>query len=59
MKRWNQWTRKHEGGWVEQRHRFLKKFAERIPEAAGQKVPAVAGVTVPETRVTVSNRGEK
>jgi hypothetical protein len=58
MKRWNQWTRKHDDV-VERKPRFQKTFAERIPEAAGQKVPAVAGVTVPETRVTVPNRGEK
>jgi hypothetical protein len=58
MKRWNQWTRKHEG-WVERRRRFQKMFAERIPKAAGQKVPAVAGGIVPETRVTVASRGEK
>ena len=59
MKWWNQWTRRHDDGWVEQRRRFLKMFAERIPEAAGQKVPAVAGVTVPEIRITVPNRGER
>jgi hypothetical protein len=58
MKRWNEWTRKHEG-WVERRRRFQKVSGQRISETAGQKVPAVAGVTVPETRVTVSNRGEK
>ena len=58
MKRWNQWTRKHDEV-VERMSRFQKTFAEGTPEVAGQKVPAVAGVTVPETRVTVPNRGEK
>jgi hypothetical protein len=59
MKWWNQWARKHDDGWVERRRRFLKTLAERIPGAPGQKVPAVVGVTVPETRVTVRARGEK
>ena len=58
MKRWNQWTRKHDDV-VERRPRSQKTFAESIPEAAGQKVPAVAGGTVPKTRVTVPNRGKK
>ncbi len=58
MKRWNQWTRKHDDV-VGRRRRILKMSAESIPEAAGQKVPAVAGATVPETRVTVPNRGKK
>ena len=57
MKRWNQWTRKHEG-WVERRRRFQKMFAERSPKAAGQKVAAV-DVSVPEIRVAVANRDEK
>ena len=59
MKLWNHWTRRHDDGWVERRHRILKAFAERIPEAEGQKVPAVAGVAVPEPRATLRNRGEK
>lgn len=39
--RWKRWRR------------FLKMSAERIREAADQKVPAVLGEVVPETRVTV------
>ncbi len=59
MKWWNQWTRRHDDGWVERKRRALKMFNEKISEATGQKVPAVAYVTVPELRVTVPNRGEK
>ncbi len=59
MKWWNQWTRKHDEGWVERKRRALRMFTEKISEATAQKVPAVACVTVPETRVTVPNRGEK
>ena len=57
MKRWNQWTRKHDDV-VERRSRLEKTVAERTPEDAGQEGPAVADETVPETHVTVSKRGE-
>ena len=60
MKWWNQWTRKHDDGWVERGRRFLKMLAERIPKVVGPKEPAVVGVTVPETRAkVVRNRGGK
>jgi hypothetical protein len=59
MKRWNQWTRKHDDDWFEQRRRFQKMFPERNPEAAGQKVLTVADVTAPETRETIPNRDKK
>ena len=59
MKWWNQWTRKHDEGWVERKRRALEIFTEKISEATVQKIPAVACATVPETRVTVPNRGEK
>jgi hypothetical protein len=55
MKRRDQWTRKYKG-WVEWKRRFLKGIVERIPEAAGQKVPAVAVVTVPGSHGPVPKR---
>jgi hypothetical protein len=55
MRWWDRWTRKFDG-WVARRRRFLKRIVARIPEAAGQKVPAVVSVTVPETRGPVPKR---
>ena len=57
MKWWNQLTRKRDG-WVERKRRFQTMFAAKIQGPAGEKVPAVAGVTV-DTRVEVPNRGGK
>jgi len=46
MKLWKQWSRKLDG-WVERRRRFQSGGPERVPEFAGQQVPAVEVARVP------------
>lgn len=59
MTRWNEWTRKRKDGWVERRRRFRRLFAERFRAVMGQEEPAVVGVTIPGSRATDPNRGER
>lgn len=51
MKWWNEWTRRHEEGWVERKRRFQRMFDEKISGSAGEPIPALVGATVPATRV--------
>jgi hypothetical protein len=54
MQLWKRWSRKLDG-WVERRRRFQNTSSEKTAAPAGQRVPAVAGVTVP-TKVLDSGK---
>lgn len=50
VKLWNRLKRKRDG-WVERKRRFQKMFAEKMQEAAGQKVLVMAGEKLPDKGV--------